>query len=99
MWAGQVPIIGRFMRGFRRPPVGLAAIAFVAVTGLLAACNNLIPDIHDPKQQSPNIVDQIQSIDLLPRNPKISDSSIDRSKPARAVVYDGSVENADNAPR
>ena len=77
--------------------MGLAAIAFVAVTGLLAACNNLIPDIHDPKQQSPNIVDQIQSIDLLPRNPKTSDASIDRSKAARAVVYDGSAENADNA--
>jgi general secretion pathway protein D len=99
MWAGQVPTIGRFVSRFRLAHLGLAAIAFVAVTGLLAACNNLIPDIHDPKQQSPNITDQIQSIDLLPRNPKSSESaSIDRSRAARAVVYNGSAENADNAP-
>jgi general secretion pathway protein D len=99
MWAGQVPNIGRFVRRLRLAHLGLAAIAFISVIGLLAACSNFIPDIHDPKQQSPNIVDQIQSIDLLPRNPKTSDTaSLDRSKAARAVVYNGSSENADNAP-
>jgi general secretion pathway protein D len=97
MWAGQVPTIGRFVRRLRLAHLGLVAIAFVSVTGLLAACNNFIPDIHDPKQQSPNITDQIQSIDLLPRNPKPSDTaSLDRTRAARAAVYNGSADNPDN---
>jgi general secretion pathway protein D len=94
-----VSIIGRFVRKRRLVHVGLASIVFAAAAALLAACNNLIPDIHDPKQQSPNILDQVQSIDLLPRNPKPSDfGTANRARAARAVVYNGSTENADNNP-
>ena len=63
---------------------------------LLAACNNLIPD--GPKTQSPNILDQVQSVDLLPRFPQSSGpATINRSKSARAVVYNGSAESADRS--
>ena len=94
-----MPIIGRFVRKRRLVHLGLAATVFAAAAALLAACNNLIPDIHDPKKQSPNILDQVQSLDLLPRNPKPSDSgTADRAKASRAVVYNGSAENADNNP-
>ena len=61
---------------------------------LLAACNNLIPD--GPKTQSPNILDQVQSVDLLPRFPQPSGpATINRSKDTRAVVYNRSAESAD----
>jgi len=76
---------------------GLAAIAFAAIGILLTSCNYLIPD--QPKYQAPNVLDQVQSIDLLPRNPKPSESATaDRSKTAHAVVYNGSSESVDNAP-
>ncbi len=97
MRAGQLPIIGRNVRKRRLVRLGLATTA-VAVTGiLLAACNYLIPD--QPKNQSPNVLDQVQSLDLLPRNPKPSESgTTERTRTARAVVYNGSTESADNAP-
>jgi general secretion pathway protein D len=92
-----VPIIDRIVRKRRLVHLGPAAIVFAATAALLAACGGLIPDIHDPKQQSPNILDQVQSLDLLPRNPKPSESgTAGRARASRAVVYNGSAENADN---
>lgn len=89
-----MPVIGRFLRKCRRVHLGPAAAAFAVGGILLTACSNLIPD--QPKNQSPNIFDQVQSLDLLPRNPKPSESGgFDRSKTSRAVVYNGS-ENADS---
>ena len=74
--------------------LGLAAIVFAFISVLLAACNNLIPDT--PKTQSPNLLDQVQSIDLLPRFPLPSGpATTNRSKGERAVVYNGSAESAD----
>ena len=94
-----MPIIGRIVRKRRLVHLGLAAIIFAAAAALLAACSNLLPDIHDPKQQSPNILDQVQSLDLLPRNPKPSESgATDRARTSRAVVYNGSAEKVDNNP-
>lgn len=94
-----MPIIGRFKRSCRPVHLGLAVTIF-AFAGVLAACNNLIPDIHDSKQQSPNIHDQVQSIDLLPRFPQAPGSAtVNRSQGSRAVVYNGSAENPDsNSP-
>jgi general secretion pathway protein D len=65
---------------------------------LLAACNNLIPD--NSQTRSPNILDQVQSIDLLPRLPQSSDTNtVNRSKAARAVVYNGSSDSSDDNPK
>ena len=97
MRAGQLAIIDRNVRKRRLVRLGPVAVAVVVTGVLLAACNYLIPD--QPKNQSPNIPDQLQSLDLLPRNPKPSESgTTDRTRTARAVVYNGSSENADNAP-
>jgi general secretion pathway protein D len=89
-----VPIIGRFARRCRPVHLGLAAAVFAFTGMLLAACNNLIPE--SPKTQSPNIHDQVQSLDLLPRFPQSSGpATINRARDPRAVVYNGSAENAD----
>src|SRR5664279_4692295 len=86
------------MRKCRPVRLGPAAAVFAFAGVLLAACNNLIPDIHDPKGQAPNIQDQVQSIDLLPRFPQPSGSATaNRSRGSRDVVYNGSAENADAA--
>ncbi len=49
--------------------------------------------------QSPNISDQVQSIDLLPRFPQPAGSAtVDRGRDPRAVVYSGSAQNAAGEP-
>ena len=64
---------------------------------MLTACNYLIPD--NAQNRSPNIVDQTQSIDLLPRFPEQSGpATVNRSKDFRGGVYNGAAERAENAP-
>ncbi|MBI2715621.1 MAG: type II secretion system secretin GspD [Rhizobiales bacterium] len=64
---------------------------------MLAACNNLIPD--NAQKASPNILDQTQSIDLLPRFPEPSGpATANRSKDFRGVVYNGAADRADSTP-
>lgn len=59
---------------------------------LNAACNPLLPD--DPKVRSPNILDQVQSLDLLPRYPQqTGQATAGRSKDPRAEVYNGSAQD------
>ena len=82
------------MRRCRPVHIGLAAAVLAFAGMLLTACNNLIPET--PKTQSPNIIDQVQSIDLLPRFPELSGpATVNRGKGTRAVVYNGSAESAD----
>ena len=90
-------IIDRLVRKCRLVHLGLAAIVFAFASVLLAACNNLIPDtVHDPKVQAPNILDQVQSVDLLPRFPQSSEAgTANRARGSRAVVYNGSAGSAD----
>ncbi len=89
---GKLPIIGTFVRWCPSVHLGLAAAIFGGA--LLTACNNLIPD--SPKTSSPNILDQVQSLDLLPRNPLQSGpATVNRSQDPRAVVYNGSAGSAD----
>ena len=84
------------MRRCRPVHLGLAAVVFAFASVLLAACNNLIPDT--PKTQSPNLQDQLQSIDLLPRFPQPSGSATaNRNNDPRAVIYKESAESADGA--
>jgi general secretion pathway protein D len=95
---GKVSGIGCLLRKCRPVRLGPAAAVFAFAGVLLAACNNLIPDIHDPKGQAPNIHDQVQSIDLLPRFPQSSGpATTNRSRGSRDVVYNASAENADAA--
>ena len=89
---GKLPIIGTFVRWCPSFHLGLAAAIFGGA--LLTACNNLIPD--SSKTSSPNILDQVQSLDLLPRNPLQSGpATVNRSQDPRAVVYNGSAGSAD----
>ena len=82
-----------FVRGCRPLHLGLAGIAIVLTAGLLAACNKLIPN---PKADSPNIQDQVQSLDLLPRFPQPQGpATVDRGKDLRAAVYNGADDSAD----
>ena len=93
---GKVRIIVRLVRRCRPVHYGLAAVVFAFASVLLAACNNLIPDT--PKTQSPNLQDQLQSIDLLPRFPQPSGSATaNRNNDPRAVIYKESAESADGA--
>ncbi|MGZ8445645.1 MAG: type II secretion system secretin GspD, partial [Candidatus Binatia bacterium] len=91
-----MPIIGDFLRWCRPAQFGPAGI-FVVFSGLmLAACNNLI--LNNAETRSPNILDQTQSIDLLPRFPEQSEPATDnRSKDFRGVVYNGTADRAENA--
>ena len=92
-------IVGSLVRLFRPVHLGLAIVVCAVTGGLLAACSGLVHDIHDPKQQSPNIQDQLQSIDLLPRFPQSAGgTTANRGKDPRAVVYNGSPQEAEPAP-
>jgi general secretion pathway protein D len=88
-----VQIIDRLVRKRRPVRIGLAAVVFAFAGGLLAACNNFLPD--SPKAQSPNIQDHVQSLDLLPRFPQSGPATVNRGRDPRAVVYNGSAESAD----
>ena len=88
--------IVRLVRDGKLVHLGLAAGVFALASVLLAACNNLIPET--PKTQSPNIHDQVQSLDLLPRFPQPAGSAtINRGNDPRAVVYNGSADGADDS--
>ena len=64
--------------------------------GLLLACNKLVPG--GPETRSPNILDQVQSLDLLPHSPQPQGSATDnRSKDAHAAIYPGTPATADHA--
>jgi general secretion pathway protein D len=75
-------------------PLGI----LVAVAGTaLAGCNYLIPD--NAQNRSPNILDQTQSVDLLPRFPEPSGpATVNRAKDFRGGVYNGAEQRAENAP-
>jgi general secretion pathway protein D len=74
--------------------LGPAAVVLLFAGGLLVGCNNLVPG--SGQTQSPNILDQTQSIDLLPRYPQPQGSATaNRSKTARAAVYSGGADGAD----
>jgi len=86
--------IGRLVRRFRPVPLALAVIAFAFSSATLVACSKLIPD--GPKTQSPNIIDQVQSVDLLPRYPQpAGPATVNRGKDARAAIYRGSADDGD----
>jgi general secretion pathway protein D len=92
-----LPIIVQFMRRSRLVPLGLAAVVLLFGGGLLIGCNNLVPG--SGQTQSPNILDQTQSIDLLPRYPQPSGSATaNRSKDVRAAVYNGAADRGDAPP-
>ena len=70
--------------------VALAAIALGCFAGLLVACSNIL----DSKNTSPNILDQVNSVDLQPRFPAASaPGTADRGHDPKAAVFPGS-ENA-----
>jgi general secretion pathway protein D len=70
----------------------------VVVAGTaLAGCNYLIPD--NAQNRSPNILDQTQSVDLLPRFPQPSGpATANRGKDVRSAIYNGAADQAENAP-
>ena len=73
---------------------GLSVIIVVFTGMLIAACNTLLPD--NPQVRSPDILDQVQSVDLLPRTSQPSGpATLGRSKDPRAAVYNGSAQGAD----
>jgi general secretion pathway protein D len=85
-------IIGPLVRLYPSVRLGLAAILLGGV--LLAACNRLLPET--PNASSPNILDQVQSLDLLPRNPQqTGTATVNRAQDPRAEIYNGSAENTD----
>ena len=86
-------IIDRLVRKRRPVHIGVTAVVFAVASGLLASCNNFLPD--SPKAQSPNIQDHVQSLDLLPRFPQSGPATVSRGRDPRAVVYNGSAESAD----
>jgi general secretion pathway protein D len=64
------------------------ALALAFVGGVLVACNGLLPE--SPNNRTPNIVDQVNSVDLLPRFPEPKQSGEVRGGPdPRAAVYRG----------
>jgi general secretion pathway protein D len=74
------------------PAVGVLLFA----GALLLGCNKLVPG--GPQTQSPNILDQVQSLDLLPHSPQPQGSATDnRSKDAHAAIYPGTPATADRA--
>ena len=85
----------RFVRRCRLVHVGLALIAFACAGALLAACSQLIPD--GPKGDSPNIHDQVQSLDLLPRFPSAQGpQTANRGRDPRAAIYNGAADGGDS---
>jgi general secretion pathway protein D len=90
-----LPIIGDGVAGFRPGRCGLL-IASLTATGVLAAACNLLTTDSEPNR-SPNVHDQVNSIDLLPRFPQPAGPvTVDRSRDPRAAVYNGSDEAAVN---
>jgi len=90
---GPLPTIGKLLRHCRPAHLGVAALAFVCAAVSLTACG--LPDIHDPKAQSPNVLDQVQSIDLLPRSTRNgSGGTVNRAKDPGAIVYNGDWDSA-----
>jgi hypothetical protein len=80
-----LPIIGGFVRWRRLVQFGPAGLVVVLSGVMLAACNYLIPD--NAQNRSPNIVDQTQSVDLLPRFPEPSGSAtVNHAKDFRGGV-------------
>jgi len=89
---GKLSIIGRFARLCPSVRYGLAAALFGGV--LLAACSKLLPE--SPKASSPDILDQIQSLDLLPRDPQQPGAATaNRAQDPRTQIYNGTSESAD----
>jgi general secretion pathway protein D len=90
--------VRKVARRRRRVHFGLAAGALIAAGVVLAACNVLLPDA--PKNQSPNILDQVQSIDLLPRYPLTGPGDgANRGRVQRDAVYNGTADpHSDDSP-
>jgi general secretion pathway protein D len=88
--------VRKVARSRRQVHFGLAAGILIVAAVVLAACNVLLPDA--PKNQSPNILDQVQSIDLLPRYPLTGRSDAgNRGGVQRDVVYNGTTDpNSDD---
>ena len=84
-----MPFIGE--RGVRLRPVRFGlAVTFVAIGALAAACN-LLATTDTDQNRSPNIHDQVNSIDLLPRFPQPGGTAtLNRAGDPRAAVYTGS---------
>lgn len=71
----------------------MAVTLFAAIGVLAAACNLLTTESE--QKRSPNIHDQVNSIDLLPRFPQPgAPSAADRSRGSNAVVVSGSEDVA-----
>ena len=80
-------------RAFVRCIAGLAVTLFAAIGVLAAACNLLTTESE--QNRSPNIHDQVNSIDLLPRFPQPGGPTVaDRSRGPSAVVVNGSEDAA-----
>ena len=91
--AGQLPNIGHRGARFRPLHAGLAVTLFAAIGVLAAACNLLTTESE--QKRSPNIHDQVNSIDLLPRFPQPGGPTVaDRSHGPNAVVVNGSEDVA-----
>ena len=68
----------------------MAAVVLACFAGLLVACSNIL----DSKNSSPNILDQVNSVDLQPRFPAPSaPGTANRGHDPKAAVFAGS-ENA-----
>jgi general secretion pathway protein D len=88
-----LPNIGHRGARFRRLHAGLALTLFAAIGVLAAACNLLTTESE--QKRSPNIHDQVNSIDLLPRFPQPGGPTVaDRSRGPNAVVVNGSEDVA-----
>ena len=71
----------------------MVALAFIAAGALLAACSKFIPG--GPKTESPNIHDQVQSLDLLPRFPQPQGpATVARGHEAHDMIYNASGDGA-----
>jgi general secretion pathway protein D len=74
--------------GVRPVRCGRAPALFVAIGVLAAACNLVTTDSE--QNRSPNVHDQVNSIDLLPRFPQPAGAvTVDRARDPRAAVYTG----------
>ncbi len=87
-----MPNIGQRGARFRPLHAGLAVTLFAAVGVLAAACNLLTTESE--QKRSPNIHDQVNSIDLLPRFPQPMGSTANRAPNTRATVFNGSDDAA-----
>ena len=84
-----MPVVGNGGKRTSRGKFVLAAAAIAVIGAFGAACNLQTTD--SDQNRSPNIHDQVNSIDLLPRFPQPgAPATVNRAPGARAAIFNGS---------